>query len=190
MPRRLAAAALAVAALAALAAHERRRLRQGLRGVVAGPATGAAVVPKTMQLPLLLELVNDGRSACTLEGYPRIALLSASGTVFPFAYRDGGDEEVTSRRPATVTLRPGGAAFVLLNKNACIANVNGRLARQVRVQLRRAPPRRLRSRDLRGSSPTTAPRATLVTASTFRPSRRAPQARSTARRSAPPGCSS
>jgi len=89
-----------------------------------------------MQLPLLLELVNDGRSACTLEGYPRIALLSAGGTVFPFAYRDGGDEEVTSRRPAKVTLRPGGAAFVLINKNPCLANVNGRLARQVRV----APP--------------------------------------------------
>jgi hypothetical protein len=152
MPRRLAAATLAVAALAALAGTSAGASVKGCAASSLALRQGPLVVPKTMQLPLLLELVNDGRAACTLDGYPRIVLLSASGTVFPFAYRDGGDEEITSRRPGRVTLRPGGEAFVLLNKSACIANVNGHLARQVRV----TPPgatATLSLRDLRGLFP-------------------------------------
>ncbi|HLW93781.1 MAG TPA: DUF4232 domain-containing protein [Solirubrobacteraceae bacterium] len=152
MPSRLAAAALAVAALAALAGSSAGASVKSCTASSLALRQGPLVVPKTMQLPLLLELVNDGRSACTIVGYPRIVLLSAGGTVFPFAYRDGGDEEVTSRRPAAVTLRPGGVAFVLLNKSPCIGNVNGRLARQVRL----TPPgtsATLALRDLRGLFP-------------------------------------
>jgi hypothetical protein len=92
---------------------------------------GGRVVPKTMQLPLLLELVNRGAGACTLEGYPRVQLRSSSGALYGFSYRDSGDAEVTALRPALVTLRPGGSAWVLLNKTPCIGNVDGRLARQV-----------------------------------------------------------
>lgn len=152
MPRRVAAAAFAIAALAALAATTAGASVRGCATSSLALRQGPFVVPKTMQLPLLLELVNDGRSACALKGYPRIVLLSASGTVFPFAYRDGGDEEVTSSRPAAVMLRPGGAAYVLINKGPCLGNVNGRLARQVRL----APPgatATLALRSLRGLLP-------------------------------------
>ena len=107
-------------------------------GAVAGCAAGGLalklgvrVVPKTMQLPLRLELVNRGGAPCTLEGYPRVQLRSSSGALYAFSYREHGDAEVTARRPALVTLRPGGGAWVLLNKTPCIGNVDGRLARQV-----------------------------------------------------------
>ena len=92
---------------------------------------GVRVVPKTMQLPLLLELVNRGEGACTLAGYPRVQLRSSSGALYGFSYRDRGDAEVTGTRPGVVTLRPGGGAWVLLNKTACLGNVDGRLAREV-----------------------------------------------------------
>ena len=95
---------------------------------------GPRVVPKTMELPLLLELVNRGRAPCTLEGYSRVQLRSSSGALYAFSYRDHGDAEVTAGRPRLVTLRPGGAAWVLLNKTPCIGNVAGRLARQVWLQ--------------------------------------------------------
>ncbi|HEX4035272.1 MAG TPA: DUF4232 domain-containing protein [Solirubrobacteraceae bacterium] len=131
--RLLAAAALAVALLASHASTSAGAPDKGCATSALALHQGPRVVPRTMQLPLMIEIVNDGRSACTLAGYPRIALLSSSGKVYPFAYRDGGDAEVTGHRPATVTLRPGGGAFVLINKNACIANVNGQLARQVRL---------------------------------------------------------
>jgi hypothetical protein len=133
VPRPFVLAALAAAALAALASTSAGASVRGCATASLALRQGPLVVPKTMQLPLLLELVNKGRSACTLEGYPRIALLSAGGAAYPFAYRDGGDEEITSRRPAAVTLRPGAAGFVLINKTPCIGNVNGRLARRVRV---------------------------------------------------------
>jgi len=92
---------------------------------------GATVVPKTMELPLLLELVNRGRTSCTLEGYARVQLRSASGALYGFSYREGGDAEVTAHKPAVVTVSPGHGAWVLLNKTPCSGNVDGRLAHQV-----------------------------------------------------------
>jgi len=133
LPRPLAAAAIALAALALLTSTTAGASVKSCASAALALRQGPRVVPRVMQLPLLLEIVNDGHSTCTLAGYPRIALLSLSGTVYPFAYRDGGDEQVTGHRPVAVTLRPGGGAFVLINKNACIASVNGRLARQVRL---------------------------------------------------------
>ena len=71
-------------------------------GLAAGPLAGAASPArcsagalrlrlaagppaKTMQHPALFALVNRGANACELEGYPRIRLLSAGGTRYPFA---------------------------------------------------------------------------------------------------------
>jgi hypothetical protein len=92
---------------------------------------GGTVVPKTMELPLLLELVNHGKGSCTLEGYPRLQLRSVSGTLYGYSYRDRGDAEVTAHKPAVVTVSPGHGAWVLLNKTPCIGNVEGRLVHQV-----------------------------------------------------------
>jgi hypothetical protein len=92
---------------------------------------GHAVTPKTMQTPLLLAIVNRGASACTLDGYPRIELRGAAGAPYPFSYRHAGDQEVTSRAPGVVTLRAGAAAWVLINKNACVLNDHGRVARRL-----------------------------------------------------------
>jgi hypothetical protein len=94
---------------------------------------GPAVVAKPGQLPILFELVDRGRSACSLDGYPRIELRGSAGTLYRFAYRDGGDAEVTSRRPAVVTLHAGSGAWILINKAACVGNVNGRLASVISV---------------------------------------------------------
>ena len=101
----------------------------GVRGLAL--KAGGRVTPKTMQLPLALELVNRGTAACTLEGYPQVQMRSSSGALYGFSYRDHGDAEVTASRPGVVTLRPGGAAWVLLNKTPCIGSVDGRLAREV-----------------------------------------------------------
>jgi hypothetical protein len=130
LPRLL---ALAVALLASLASATAGASGEHCTTSALALRQGPRVVPHTMELPVALEIVNDGHVACTLAGYPHVALLSSSGAVYPFAYRDGGDVEVTGHHPATVTLRPKGAAFVLINKSPCIASVNGRLARQVRL---------------------------------------------------------
>ena len=96
---------------------------------------GRAVTPKTMQTPLLLAIVNRGASACTLDGYPRIELRGAAGTPYPFSYRHAGDQEVTSRAPGAVMLRAGAAAWVLINKNVCVLNDHGRIARRLDLAL-------------------------------------------------------
>ncbi len=94
------------------------------------------VSPKTEQTPLLLRLVNRGSGACALNGYPLIRLDAPTGSPYPFAYRDSGDQEVTSRQPGTVTLLAGASAWVLINKNHCVASDHGRIA--TRIEL--APP--------------------------------------------------
>jgi hypothetical protein len=64
------------------------------------------------------ELVNHGRLACTLAGYPHITLY-ADGAPLPFRYVFGGGPYVTGRPPATVTVQPGGAAWILVAKYRC-----------------------------------------------------------------------
>jgi hypothetical protein len=62
--------------------------------------------------------VNRTGSRCVLDGYPVVALRDRIGLV-PFAIRHGGAQMVTSRPPARFVVRPGGAAFVLLNHYRC-----------------------------------------------------------------------
>jgi len=64
------------------------------------------------------ELVNHGRRACTLAGYPHITLY-ADGDPLPFRYIVGDGPYVTSRPPATVTVQPGGGAWILVAKYRC-----------------------------------------------------------------------
>jgi hypothetical protein len=83
------------------------------------------VVPKTKQSPLLLALVNHGSRTCTLDGYPRIQLGSSAGSVYSFAYRDRGDQEVTHAAPSRLALRRGAVAWVMINKNHCVLHALG-----------------------------------------------------------------
>jgi len=62
---------------------------------------------------VLCELVNQARVACSIAGYPHVRLY-ADGDVLPFRYTFGGGPYVTRRPPAAVTVKPGGAAWVLV----------------------------------------------------------------------------
>jgi Protein of unknown function (DUF4232) len=96
----------------------------------------ARLVPKTEDSPLLLALHNIGGLSCTLKGYPRIRLVGATGTVYPFAYRNAGDQEVTRGLPRAVLVRPDATVWALINKVSCVLTDRGRVAAIVRV----APP--------------------------------------------------
>jgi hypothetical protein len=74
--------------------------------------------PTTGAHPLALRLINRGPQVCVLNGYPLVALRDARGTI-PFVFRHQGDMMVTSRPPKSVLLRPGGSAYVLLDKFRC-----------------------------------------------------------------------
>jgi len=64
------------------------------------------------------ELINHSGRACTLAGYPQVTL-SVGGDALPFRYVFGRGPYVTGKAPATVTVNPGGAAWVLVAKYRC-----------------------------------------------------------------------
>jgi hypothetical protein len=76
-------------------------------------AYGPGVSPMTGEHGVLYELVNQGRVACSIAGYPHVRLY-ADGDVLPFRCTFGGGPYVTGRPPAAVTVKPGGAAWVLV----------------------------------------------------------------------------
>ncbi len=82
---------------------------------------GRQVSEFTQQSSRLFALTNISRSACHLDGYPRIVLLDASGKPIPFGYRDGGDQMITSEPPTVVKLAPGHKAYLMINKTTCVA---------------------------------------------------------------------
>lgn len=94
-------------------------------------AFGQEVSEATEQETLPLVLHNLSTTGCDLRGYPRIALLDSRGTV-PFRYRGQGDQMLTSRPSALVSLPPGGDAYLALNKNTCVGR-DQRAATQIRV---------------------------------------------------------
>jgi len=95
----------------------------GSRAARCGPAVltladGPRLSPMTGEHGVFYELVNHGRLACTLAGYPHITLY-ADGDPLPFRYAFGGGPYVTDRPPAAVTVQPGGAAWILVAKYRC-----------------------------------------------------------------------
>jgi Domain of unknown function (DUF4232) len=78
---------------------------------------GPYISEQTEQHTLALRLVNRGTQMCVFFGYPRVTFYDARG-VLPFLIRHH-DQMISVRRPKTVQVRPGGAAFLVLNKNAC-----------------------------------------------------------------------
>lgn len=66
-----------------------------------------------------VELVREGSTACSLTGYPRIVLQTASGRTIPFRYSHQGDQVVSSKQPRPVHVAGRGKAFFLFNKYRC-----------------------------------------------------------------------
>jgi hypothetical protein len=94
-------------------------------------AVGPEISEPTGQHTLSVRLTNRGRRTCILDGYPRIWLSDRTGMI-PFAITHRGDQVVTADRPRRVVVKPGGAAFVVLNHYRCDVGVV-RAATRVRL---------------------------------------------------------
>jgi hypothetical protein len=95
-------------------------------------ALGPYVSEATEQHTLALRLVNRGSRKCELYGYPRVRLLDRRG-VIPFAIKHADDQMITPRLPMPVVVRPGGSAYMILNKNTCVNAVTSSVARSTTV---------------------------------------------------------
>lgn len=80
---------------------------------------GPQLSPMTGEHGDFYALINRGASACTLAGYPDIALYDAGGAPLPFHYSRTHSPYVTAAAPVTVTLRPGASAWFLVAKYRC-----------------------------------------------------------------------
>jgi hypothetical protein len=80
---------------------------------------GPVLVPMTGEHGGYYALVNVGRTACTLDGYPSVALTDNAGATLPFRYVHHGSIYVTKAAPRRVLLPPGASAFVLIAKYRC-----------------------------------------------------------------------
>ena len=81
---------------------------------------GPYVSEATGQHTLALRLANKG-SRCILDGYPHVTLADSAGAI-PFLIRHS-DQMIPPRRPKPVIVRPGGHAFVVINKYRCDSGV-------------------------------------------------------------------
>jgi hypothetical protein len=81
-------------------------------------SVGQEMSPATGQNPFSVHVMNRGRNACVLNGYPALWLSDRVGTI-PFLIRRAGDQMVTANRPSRVVVRPGRSAFVVLNRYRC-----------------------------------------------------------------------
>ncbi len=77
------------------------------------------LVPMTGEHGGYYALVNLGRAACTLDGYPSVALTDNGGAILPFRYVHHASVYVTKAAPRRVLLPPGASAFVLVAKYRC-----------------------------------------------------------------------
>jgi hypothetical protein len=80
-------------------------------------AVGPYVSEATGQHTLALRLTNRGSRTCAFDGYPRVTVYDAAGEI-PFVITHG-DQMVSSRPPKPIVVRPGGHAFVVMNKYRC-----------------------------------------------------------------------
>jgi hypothetical protein len=80
---------------------------------------GPVVSPMTGEHADSFILTNRGSVACEVSGYPQVTLYDSRGVSVPFRYARGGGAYVTAQKPATVTLAPGKAAYVLVAKYRC-----------------------------------------------------------------------
>jgi hypothetical protein len=80
---------------------------------------GPQISPVTGEHGDIYLLTNRSPSACTLAGYPGIALYAPDGAQLPFHYIHGHSQYVTSAPPRTVFLAHGASAYILVAKYRC-----------------------------------------------------------------------
>jgi hypothetical protein len=126
----MAGCALAACATAASSTRAERPAREHMTAPFVGSraarcrpgvltlAYGPRLSPMTGEHGVFYELINHGRLACTLAGYPHVKFY-ADGEALPFRYIFGTGPYVTGKLPATVTLNPGSAAWILVAKYRC-----------------------------------------------------------------------
>jgi hypothetical protein len=85
-------------------------------------ALGPQVSEATQQDTVLFTLTNISGAGCDLQGYPGVSPLDKRGLPLPFHVRWGGDQMLTASPPVLVPLRPGGIAYLGVNKNACVGH--------------------------------------------------------------------
>jgi hypothetical protein len=94
------------------------------------------ISPATEEHGDVYTLANRGSSACTLAGYPSVTLYDSGAAVLPFRYTDGDSQYITVAPPATVRLRPGASAWVLVAQTACVLG-NEQAAVTIRISMPR-----------------------------------------------------
>jgi len=79
-------------------------------------------------------LTNRGRRACSVRGYPHVALYARDGMALRFRYADGGGTYVTARKPVTIVLPHRASAYILVAKYRCDLGIM-RDAASIRITL-------------------------------------------------------
>jgi len=82
-------------------------------------AYGQPISPMTGEHSLQFKIVNRGQSACSLIGYPDVALFASSGQRLPFHYTDGHSMYLTGATPKDVIVPRHGFAYVQVAKYRC-----------------------------------------------------------------------
>jgi hypothetical protein len=85
-------------------------------------ALGRPMSGISQQETLVFNLTNISGTGCDLQGYPGVSLFTVAGRLLPFHIRWGGDEVLTTARPALVPLAPGATAYIGINKNTCVTH--------------------------------------------------------------------
>jgi len=83
-------------------------------------ATGPTLVPMTSEHGDFYTLTNRGRRACTLTGYPQVALYDAHGRPLRFHYAHQLRPYLIAITPTVVTITPAASADVLAVKYTCV----------------------------------------------------------------------
>ena len=81
-------------------------------------SVGQEVSAATGHNPFTIHLTNRGSESCVVNGYPAVSFSDRRGSL-PFVVSHRGDQQVTSRPPKPVLIRPGRSAFVALQKYRC-----------------------------------------------------------------------
>lgn len=80
-------------------------------------SVGHEVSAATGHNPFTIHLTNRSQS-CVVNGYPAISFFDRRGPLL-FVVNHRGDQQVTSRPPKPVLVRPGRTAYVALQKYRC-----------------------------------------------------------------------